>query len=457
MSQCPHCRGLRKSRASHVKCECGEKPHSKEDCVHVEKGDSICELNDYNLETASDTSTVDHHICCCTHGARCSCALKKDHLDPVPEFEIPEAGIPVADVWKPRLSTAQSDGSLTVFANGHHKPAHRHNDAAHKCGLPYKIPKAHSVHGHSEVAQRSMDHLPLVGTSNEAMTQLQESISSAQQDVRLVRSEHGTPEMRSTTNVDQLNGQLPALDLSYPAFGNTTVSPTRDDYNYQSSAGFESYFATPEEQPVLSAGLSMPAVDWSAFDLPLDNKSFAASYSQPPSYASFDHSNIGQPGLTTSSSGEVSEVDDYIAHGLPSPSIPDNNYVSATSGQMDRDSYRLSTTSSYLGIPTAPTLANNSPENLDIDAILQGVTSSPSDYKEYDISTPMDPETFVRHGFTVQDAQKLAHPSVPTEAMGELSIPATRDDTDPLWAAPFDEDTAEFNPENEVTDGLWSS
>ena len=44
MSQCPHCRGLRKSRASHVKCECGEKPHTKGDCGYPEKGDSKREL-----------------------------------------------------------------------------------------------------------------------------------------------------------------------------------------------------------------------------------------------------------------------------------------------------------------------------------------------------------------------------------------------------------------------------
>lgn len=32
VSQCPHCRGLRKARTSHAKCECGEKPHSKAEC-----------------------------------------------------------------------------------------------------------------------------------------------------------------------------------------------------------------------------------------------------------------------------------------------------------------------------------------------------------------------------------------------------------------------------------------
>src|SRR2546423_10725159 len=38
VSQCPHCRGLRKARAQHVKCDCAEKAHFKEECPH-ENGD----------------------------------------------------------------------------------------------------------------------------------------------------------------------------------------------------------------------------------------------------------------------------------------------------------------------------------------------------------------------------------------------------------------------------------
>lgn len=34
VSQCQHCRGLRKARAQHVKCECHDKAHVKEECPH---------------------------------------------------------------------------------------------------------------------------------------------------------------------------------------------------------------------------------------------------------------------------------------------------------------------------------------------------------------------------------------------------------------------------------------
>lgn len=35
VSQCTHCRSLRKSRSQHVKCECRDKSHAKEDCPHL--------------------------------------------------------------------------------------------------------------------------------------------------------------------------------------------------------------------------------------------------------------------------------------------------------------------------------------------------------------------------------------------------------------------------------------
>ncbi len=44
VSQCTHCRGLRKSRAAHVKCDCGEKSHTKGECIFAERTDSKSEL-----------------------------------------------------------------------------------------------------------------------------------------------------------------------------------------------------------------------------------------------------------------------------------------------------------------------------------------------------------------------------------------------------------------------------
>lgn len=39
VSQCAHCRTLRKSRSAHVKCDCGEKMHAKGACIHLKDAD----------------------------------------------------------------------------------------------------------------------------------------------------------------------------------------------------------------------------------------------------------------------------------------------------------------------------------------------------------------------------------------------------------------------------------
>lgn len=453
VSQCTHCRGLRKSRAAHVKCDCGEKTHTKEECMHLERGDPKSELDgDDNIRYLSDQYAVDQHTCCCSHGARCTCALKKDYLDPVPEIDPPEGPLSSISIRKPGLATTRSDNSLTVFTNGHHKPAHKHNDMAHKCGVPYKIPRSHTVHGHSETAQRSVDSLPL-GMAD-GPSPIQDSINSAQLDRRLSKSEHGSPQSKPRSNVDLLNSSLPPLDLPLPTFSNATAQRSMGMNNI---TGLDGYYSPLEaEQMSFSAGLNMPPVDWSAFDLPLENGNFSTSYSQPPSYASFDHSNLGQPGLTTSSSGEISEVDDYLG-GLSPPGMGSNPFASESPETGEADAYRLSTTSSSLGMSQASMLAANNIDYIDIDEFLKGPSTASSASIQPNLEATSHAEIFTRHGITVQDAQNLAHTGVPTEAMGDLTLPVTRDGTDPLWAASFGENVSFDQEVGVAPDAVWTS
>jgi len=253
--------------------------------------------------------------------------------------------------------------------------------------------------------------------------------------------------------LEQLDGTMPPLDLPYPAYnGNYTSSPM-DEYASQPHGIYESYLPTPEDQPSFSAGLTMPPFDWAAIGLDTSG-TLGTTYSQPPSYASFDH-NLGRPGLTASSSGEPSEVDEIITQSIPSPEVPEViRYPSTSSEQATFESYQLREPATYIDIPQISTLAgSNSMESFGADNYFQGTTASPAEFEEFRNGTPSDQEAFIRH-LTLQDAQKLAHPSVPTEAMGELSIPATRDTvTDPLWAPSFPDDASSFDgveePESE--------
>lgn len=384
-------------------------------------------------------------------------------MDLVPEIDMPVVPpMRSTSSRKPRLLKADSDNSLTVFTNGHHKPIHKHNVSAHKCGLPYKIPIPHSVPG-NDAARRSTDSLPLTRKKEEPHSQLHDSISSAQQDVRRVRSEHGSPE-RSTARFADSNGDLPPLDLSYAEY-ESAQGQYPEDYS-QSPRGFKNYYSTShEELPSLSAGMNMPAAAWSAVDLPLDG-AYSVAYSQPPSYASFEHSNVGQQGLKTSSSGELSEVGDYVSHNphgqslrpeLASTSaeeLKDNSMDSSSAESLSYNptsspSYPTSS-SSFTNPPHISLLSSNNLNERDITFI--GTTASPTEFEEPTAGMPLRSEAFAKHGFTVHDAQRMAHPETPTEEMGGLKLPPQVEDRDHVWAKHFDSSEDSLVPECKVVD-----
>lgn len=242
------------------------------------------------------------------------------------------------------------------------------------CGLPY-VPRAHSIHGplSSGLANRSVDNLPHTNTVDALHrdSHIKDSIVSAQQEQRMVKSEHGSPLIGGGSNLDQLNGMLPPLDLSN----------LPGDCNFMTNLdGFSAFPDT--EQPLFSAGLSSASIDWSHYDgLDFNNDNFAtSSYSQAASFTGFDFGSIDQPALTTTStSGEISEVEDFAPLTEPTavrPNLVRNQFGSDFDASDLGDGYRLSTASSYIGMPQTQMLAGNSIDSLDLDAYLKGVSSS---------------------------------------------------------------------------------
>lgn len=303
VSQCQHCRAMRKSRASHVKCDCGEKTHK---CIHLK-------------------TTVEGHkdSCCCNHGGRCTCSHKKEppQLDTVPESDSEREeshrskGTKGTSRSRRRANTTSAEGLLAFDSNGHHKPTYKHAKVSQKCG-PYQLNRVNSLQSSSGMGNRSMDNL-LQGTGTDSRGNRSPSSTgacgSSSQSQRQVRSEAASPLMTgSSSSFAQLNGQLPPLDLSaikYPAY----VPNSADFFGNLSD----------HEQPMFSAGLSATSVDWSHYDgLDFAGKTsdFAPSnYSQPQSYSGYDYTGSDQvPTLTTntSTSGEVSEAEDLLPNPL---------------------------------------------------------------------------------------------------------------------------------------------
>jgi len=284
VSQCNHCRSARKARSSHVKCDCGEKTSK---CAHIQPA-------------------VDGHTstCCCNHGGRCSCAGKKEpKLDTVPETESdteacnPLQSRPKVAARRRRAATVHSSADMMNFdQNGNRVSTSKASRPSHKTG-PFTLNRVNSANSAGSL-----------GAASEGMAEAHRGAVHQ----RRVKSEATSP-MLSASGF-QMNGSVPPLDLSaidYPSYthgGNGTFEM------------FSSGYSPDNDASCFSAGLPSTAasVDWSHYDFP--NEAFGpSSYSQAgtngfgnfPDFAS----NADQiPNLinTTSNSGDVSEVEDFM-------------------------------------------------------------------------------------------------------------------------------------------------
>lgn len=208
-----------------------------------------------------------------------------------------------------RANTVHSDGVLTFDQHGHHKPVQKHNRVSQKCG-PYQLNRVNSAHSTTSLGAA----VEMLHKSRETPTGRSRAASTREQ--RRVKSETASPLMNGAAGFQALNGTLPPLDLSgieYPPYmANSTFDL------------FGSGFNSETEGPMYSAGLSGASVDWSHYDLSdMKTGEFTpSSYSQAGAQSFnglFDFGNGSErlPRLanTTSTSGEVSEVEDFMPGG----------------------------------------------------------------------------------------------------------------------------------------------
>jgi hypothetical protein len=402
--------------------------------------------------------------CRCTHGQRCSCALKKEHLEPVPEAESPLHVAAVTELRKPRLTSTKSESTLTVFRDGHHKPMHKHNDMAHKCGMPYTIPRSQTLHSTSELAQRSADHLPLMYDTFDLSNKASQGATSTQ---RLVKSEHGSPESAPVPNLEQLGSSIPPLDLSsFQTYSSSaSLESPLNAMTFQDS--YEPWFASPDtEVSVNSAALNAPSVDWSSFPLSSADVS-GTKTSQPPSYASLEQNNgsngnipnsFNYSGIATSSSGEISEVDDFgplPSLGTSSNDLHDLHSVSDTS---DVDHYRVSSASSFINLPQAQMLSSNNLESINIDDFLKSANESTAAI-EQQLQATMGLEMKsipAQHAYTVEQAQMYAH-SEPTSAPAKNSPVDAPPQSTVMWPGTLFDPQQQSTAEDPFSQQAWAA
>ena len=412
-------------------------------------------------------------MCGCNHGGKCTCALKREQVLEA----VSAAGGLDAMAAKPirrpatrprRSMTAPSNGSLAVMtSHSLSKKAgvskHRHQ-MSHSCGVPYPIPYRHHLHDRPDHLRMPIEERPATPASEVANSPAHEplALTLALADRRQVRSEHGSPHLCMSPDVDRHDrGPLPPLDLSFSNFHPSATarssSSVYDMAGATSAAGsgawtpnsvVDPYFcATPDsERPMFSAGLDPPSVDWAAFDLPgpagYTNIPSPSHGPRPTSYSSFDLNHVGGVGSVYAASTTASDTDDLGALGVPSPLHPPslvfNHFPSDTSDACESESYRLSASSSSIrAVPQLSLLSSGNIDTMGIEEFLAGA------------ATPMSPSDAVSEAGGVNAAvafanyqamhepSKLAPTSVPAhEKRYSLPVATPADVMHSLWGPP---------------------
>ncbi|TKA26846.1 hypothetical protein B0A50_04292 [Salinomyces thailandicus] len=325
ITQCQHCRQERKKRSAHVSCDCGEveKPHHpKEKCIHLREAEDKAKtgtpdehpVHSTERETAHLAAVAEEQGCCCHHGGKCTCALRRKEMkdeDKVRTF-------PHGPAVKPRLETTRSEGSITKFENGHHKPVHRRNHLAHESGMPYKMPMPRSrtdEHVKTTKPSRSMDSLALHGgrtTKPSAFTP--QTSAPFNTERRMSRSEQPSPKFGAADS--PAGFQNPGL--SPMDFGNLDASQLGQADASTAGRGYP--FVPIEPLSGVSDRFNDPWQKWP----PGDHATMPANNYFGVWPSSIDNIGLGQPALTAASSGTHSEIDeipamdDTYSFGMPS-------------------------------------------------------------------------------------------------------------------------------------------
>ncbi|KAL2354914.1 hypothetical protein BJ546DRAFT_48351 [Cryomyces antarcticus] len=293
-TQCQHCREERKRRGAHSSCQCGAKKRAK----------------DPNRSDSTEASD-DADLCQCMHHAKCICTLLKRERGTLDELfvadDVPSKPKPITKA-KPRLTATQSETHLTVFANGHHKPIHRNNNAAQECGVPYTRSRPQTMHGAAGALYRSVESLPLARNADTMplLTQKQGRTNGVPQDIRPSVSERGSPQFGA---INPTRPPLPLRPYSMTGFPPPPAVQPRYLHNNASLLLGPGSASSDFDVPLYSAGTIAPADPWSFLGPP--KMPGALLGPQLPLGTSADINLAMQPALTAASSSNAhSDIDD---------------------------------------------------------------------------------------------------------------------------------------------------
>jgi hypothetical protein len=410
--------------------------------LHKDKGDAKSELTaGLAVSDNSDTTLAHDNRCQCHSGAKCLCGTKSEDAD----LKIDTTRQTLHDARaKPKLTATHSESHLTVFANGHHKPCHRNNNSAHVSGLPYKIPRPHTLHGHAAFSALSQEKSAR-SKPEPAATRSMDTLSLSNNDFHtMFGSTQRCPDKSPTPNVGgsldtvgwndmfssqpavfAQDGESPNSNVSdtfanqWPWIANS-VTPVNSTFGLGSLSTSPSQDCLPNmDSDWLTASTGFDHV-WSATDLPLDPSKFNDDLAQPISHSG--ESKLSGPGLTVASSAH-SEIGEPALFG-----DLDFKPQSAASESLfweDTPAYRFST--------AVPSESVNAPMTM--------ATATP-------MSNMLGFDPIYAKSMTAAPATMTSTASPDFADTAALSMPSNFEDVVPMDPWPIDQANGAFNAMN---------
>jgi len=289
-----------------------------------------------------------------------------------------------------------------------------------------------------------MDHLGFSETQGFGMNDMlginpsdNQLLNQIRRQERNVKSENVSPapygRQRSRTwqnpniQAPDYQGAFGLSSPTSPMFNNFGATPT-----FMSSLS-TGYSLADENQP-LSAASDAHHVDWNSYEL--SNHQYYGNGQGNYMAAPTSVSNMQR---AASSSGAVSEYEHQPQYAMSNPGYSESAYAHSNADLSRPDIFRNESTSSFVGQQAPASQASYFPDShgahvvspgLDVDAAVPGSTTSLSEIDRSSsgdgspardvISAHEHHQMPTIHGFSVEDAQKLAHPSAArsTSALG---------------------------------------
>lgn len=460
VSQCTHCRVLRKSRSAHVKCVCAE--HGIITKEGKANGMFLCSRYKCLHAIYTDINLGEVH-CQCGNGAPCSCSIKKEILDTddvsrLAAYNSTHRRAQSLGIPKPLILNRRSDGAIPKLQNGLHPPLHRLNNAAQEYGHPYPpMRRLQGPVGQLDGAMRSVDSLlPLANTSFSQPPFRQHQYPDFTTPHELGRVMETDPDSPTQTPMSSsfsvTPNPLPTLNLPPNLIYQSTspANPARFSLNDFSAFNFNNVHEQFNDQPLLSSAAEGPPEDWTSWQAkgPYGNQSFMNSSEvnlQRSSVVSFDQPGLSHsPSYSTSDTGESSINPADLNHAI---GLQNRAYMNPSWAAKSADD--LYEPSSYVFPP---------PSN---GSMYQTSNASASNFDDYFASSNTasnQPDAFKSQPAGASTLPMLSNvDTIDSKDFDGFNVPATTRDENEDWTTPHPQyENAAMGMFNEPTEYNWN-